>query len=51
MKRDWLMRPAWRSAVIVDTVPAGASFIWSDQWGWRYWRDGARIVTKAGETE
>ena len=42
--RDWLMKPAWRSAMIVDDVPDGAQFVGYDLYGWKYYRDGKRIV-------
>lgn len=43
--RDWLCSPAWKSAVIVDVVPAGAKFVGYDQNGWVYYLDGRRLVT------
>lgn len=44
--RDWLMPPAWRSAVVVEHVPAGAQFVGYDLRGWAYYRDGRRLVAK-----
>ena len=42
--RDWLFPPAWRSAVIVETLPFGAVYVGADLAGWTYYRDGRHLL-------